>query len=83
MDMKGSTEVIDELRGEGYLVNCSYLQFLLRDRQIPTPPKGPGGCLVWSEADAQSLRGILIRRGRGPQGEDAREAGNAIHSRRQ
>ena len=65
--MKGSTEVIDELRKEGYLVNCSYVQFLLRDRQIPTPPKGPGGCLVWSEPDVQRLRGVLLRRGRGPQ----------------
>ena len=65
--MKGSTEVTDELRKEGYLVNCSYVQFLLRDRHIPTPPKGPGGCLVWSESDVQRLRGVLLRRGRGPQ----------------
>ncbi len=75
--MEGTVQVIDRLKAEGFAVSYAYLQWLLRDRQIPTPPKGFGGRLMWSEPDVQRLRGILIRRGRGPQEDGVGEVSNA------
>ncbi len=64
--MQGTTAVVDGLRAAGFRVNVGYVHWVLRDRHIPTPEKGPGGALIWSEADVLRLRGFLYRRGRGP-----------------
>ena len=66
--MRGTADVVDGLRAEGFAVTRSYVAWVLRDRHIPTPEKGPGGALIWSEADVLRLRGFLNRRGRGPKG---------------
>ena len=66
--MQGTTAVVDGLRAEGFRVNVGYVQWALRDQHIPTPEKGPGGALIWTEADARRLRSFLYRRGRGPKG---------------
>ena len=66
--MQGTSEVLDRLRAEGFEVSVGYLQYLLRERVIPTPAARIGGVFVWSPADEERLRGELIRRGRGPEG---------------
>jgi len=66
MEMQGTTPVVDRLRSEGYRVTLSYVQWLLRDRIIPSPAKGPGNVLVWSLSDSARLRAELSRRDRGP-----------------
>ena len=63
--MKGTTTVVDELRAEGYEVNCGYVQYLLRDRILVAPEKGPGGLLIWAQADIERLKATLRRRSRG------------------
>ncbi len=65
--MEGTTAVVDRLRAEGFRVNVGYVQWVLRDRHIAMPDKGPGGALIWTEADVLRLRSELIRRGRGPE----------------
>lgn len=69
--MSGTTNVVDRLRDEGFRVSCGYVQWVLRDRHIAMPAKGPGGCLLWDDADVLRLRGFLYRRGRGPKGKGA------------
>ena len=66
--MRGTADVVDGLRAEGFTVTRTYVAWVLRDRHIPTPGKGPGGALIWDEADVLRLRGFLFRRGRGPRG---------------
>ena len=66
--MLGTTAVVDGLRAEGFQVNVGYVQWVLRDRHIAMPEKGPGGVLIWTDADVQRLRSFLLRRGRGPEG---------------
>ena len=66
--MQGTADVVDGLRAEGFAVTRTYVGWALRDRHIPTPEKGPGGALIWTDADAQRLRSFLYRRGRGPKG---------------
>ena len=69
--MEGTTQVVNRLRAEGFRVNAGYVAWLIRDRWLPTPEKGPGGAFIWTDADAQRLRSFLHRRGRGPKGGDA------------
>jgi len=64
--MRGTADVVDALRAEGFEVTRTYVAWVLRDRHIPTPQKGPGGALIWEEADVLRLRSFLHRRGRGP-----------------
>lgn len=71
--MLGTTQLADELRADGYGISHAYIAYLLRERVIPTPEKGPGGVLLWSPAEAEALRRELLRRGRGPH--------SAAHSR--
>ena len=66
--MLGTTDLVDRLRAEGFAVTRTYVAWVLSDRHIPTPEKGPGGALIWSDADVLRLRGFLCRRGRGPKG---------------
>ena len=73
--MHGTTAVVDGLRAEGFRVTVGYVQWALRDRHVPTPAKGPGGALMWEEADVQRLRGFLHRRGRDPARAQRRLAG--------
>ena len=64
--MLGTSELLDRLREEGYETSHSYVAYLLRERIIPSPPKGPGGALVWGPTDIARLRAELARRRRGP-----------------
>ena len=65
--MVGTTEVVDQLRGQGYELSHAYLAYLLRERVLATPEKGPGGAFLWAEAEIAALRRELVRRGRGPE----------------
>ena len=67
MEIEGTTSVVDRLRAAGYQVSASYVQWLLRDRIIPVPPKGPGGVLLWPPQSVGRLRAELVKRGRGPE----------------
>lgn len=71
MEFEGTTAVIDRLRSQGYDVSVGYVQWLLRDRIIATPMKGPGGVLLWRPGDVRRLQDELARRGRGPAGPPA------------
>lgn len=76
--MRGTAQVVDELRAEGFAVTRTYVSWVLRDRHVPTPPKGPGGALIWADADVARLRSFLLRRSRGPalpQSESTRTSG--------
>ena len=64
--MKGTQDVLDALRAEGFRVSSAYLAWLLRDRWLESPEKAPGGAFVWTDADVQRLRSLLVRRRRGP-----------------
>ena len=64
--MIGSTELVDNLRDDGWDVSHGYVMSLIRERHLPAPPKGPGGAFVWQEADIDRLESILRRRDRGP-----------------
>ena len=66
--MKGTADVVDGLRAEGFAVTRTYVAWLLRDRHIPTPEKRPGGALIWTDGDVQRLRSFLYPRNRGPEG---------------
>jgi len=66
MEFEGTTAVIDRLRSQGYEVSTGYVQWLLRDRIIATPMKGPGGVLLWRSGDVARLQSELARRGRAP-----------------
>ena len=66
--MQGTTAVVDQFRAEGFRCNVGYVQWVLRDRHIAMPEKGPGGVFIWTDADVQRLRSFLYRRGRGPGG---------------
>ena len=67
--MKGTRQFVDELVAQGFRISRTYLGWLLRDRHIAEPPRGPGGCFLWSKADEDRLRSFLLRQGRGPQHE--------------
>jgi len=62
--MRGTAQVLDGLRREGWQVTYSYLAWLIRDRIFDPPAKGPGGARLWDEADVRRLRSELRRRGR-------------------
>ena len=64
--MQGTTEVLDGLRAEGFLVSVGYLQYLLRERIIPSPKIRVGSAFAWEEEEVARLRAELLRRGRGP-----------------
>ena len=64
--MVGTSELVTKLRAEGVQISHSYVTYLLRERVIPMPAKGPGGVLLWEPADVQRLRSELVRRGRTP-----------------
>ena len=66
--MKGTIDVVDELRSEGFAVTCGYVAWAIRDRHIPEPGRGPGNCFMWEQADTDRLRSFLRRQGRGPEG---------------
>lgn len=66
LEMDGTTAVVDRLRDQGFDVCHGYVQYLIRDRIVPSPPKGPGGVLLWEPSDVQRLRSELLRRRRGP-----------------
>jgi hypothetical protein len=65
-EMLGTTGVVDRLRAEGYDVTQSYAAYLLRERIIPSPHKGPGGVLIGLPGNVLALRDELRRRGRAP-----------------
>ena len=65
--MVGTSELLDRLREEGFEASHSYVAYLLRERIISSPPKGPGGALLWSPANVAALRRELAARGRGPE----------------
>ena len=67
MEFEGTTSVVDGLRSQGYDVTVGYVQWLLRDRIIAAPMKGPGGVLLWRPGDVARLQAELVRRGRGPE----------------
>lgn len=67
MEFEGTSSLVDRLRSEGYRVSSSYVQWLLRDRIICSPAKGPGGVLLWSPANVAALRRELAARSRGPE----------------
>ncbi len=69
IDMKGTRQLVDEMTAQGFTLTRTYLAWVLRDRHIPEPERGPGGCFLWSEADAGRLRSFLLRQGRGPEQE--------------
>ncbi len=73
---KGTTVLVDELRGEGFEIGPAYLSYLLREGSIPKPPKGPGGALVWEPQHEARLRGELRRRGRAPVNNGIGRSGN-------
>ena len=62
--MRGTVDVIDGLRAEGFAVTRTYLGFLIRDRWFSPPEKAGNGAMIWTDADVQRLRSLLIRRGR-------------------
>jgi hypothetical protein len=64
--MQGTREVVARLRDDGFAVTPSYVRFLLAESWLPSPPRGPGGCLCWSEGDTARLRVALCLRQRGP-----------------
>ena len=64
--MVGTKEAINSLRDSGYAVTAGYVAWLIRDSWLPSPEKGPGGCLCWTEADVDRLESLLKRKGRGP-----------------
>jgi hypothetical protein len=63
--MKSTAEVVDGLRSEGYVLTRTYLAWLLRDRYLP-PPQKFCESYAWTDADVDRLKGLLVRRGRGP-----------------
>ena len=63
--MLGTRAVVDGLRGQGFDVGLGYVNFLIRERHIPSPGR-IGSNLAWSDGDIQRLRSVLTRRGRGP-----------------
>lgn len=66
--MRGTADVVDGLRAEGFAVTRGYVAWAIRDRHVPEPGRGPGGCFLWVEADVDRLRSFLKRQGRGPVG---------------
>ncbi len=69
--MIGTSELVASLRSEGFEVSHSYLAYLLRERIVAAPPKGPGGVLLWEREDVERVRSELLRRDRGPVGREA------------
>lgn len=65
--MPGTSDLVDVLRAEGYEVSNAYVAYLLRERIIPAPQKGPGGALWWLPGNVLALRDELRRRGRAPE----------------
>jgi len=66
--MLGTTDVLDQLREDGFRVSAGYLRFLFRERILAPPLQRVGGVFAWDETDAERLRSLLLRRGRGPGG---------------
>ena len=68
-----TSELVDQLRKEGYRVTTGYLQFLLREHPVLKPAGKLGPLYVWEPADIERLKAALVERGRGPvqRGEDA------------
>jgi hypothetical protein len=65
--MQGTKEVVDALTAQGYLITRTYLAWIIRDRHVPEPQRGPGSCFLWSEGDVDRLKSFLKRMNRGPQ----------------
>ena len=66
MPVVGTRELLARLRADGYAVNQSYVQWLVRDAHIPTPRVGPGRSWLWTPVDEGRLCAELRRRGRAP-----------------
>lgn len=64
--MIGSSQVVRELKKEGYKISHSYLAYLLREDIICLPAKGPGGVYLWESNNVEELIDELRQRGRGP-----------------
>ncbi len=64
--MTGTSDLLERLRDEGYEVSHTYIAYLIRERTVPVPPKGPGGAFLWSPVEIAALRRELTRRGCGP-----------------
>jgi len=62
----GTTAMLDGFREQGYRISSNYLAYLLRERVVPSPAKGPGGAFFWMPADVDVLAAELLRRSRGP-----------------
>lgn len=62
--MRSTTEVVDELRTDGFRVTPGYIAWVLRDRHIPEPEQKLGNAFIWTEADVDRLRSFLRRQGR-------------------
>ena len=68
MIYKSTVQVVQELKGRGYEVNLGFVSWILRERIIAAPEKGPGGSFLWDTPDIERLESELRRRGRGPVG---------------
>ena len=69
--MVGTTQMLEQLRGEGYQVSPGYLQYLLREGLLTAPQKVFCGIYVWGPSDVSRLQSLLRRRGRGPEKAEA------------
>ena len=74
--MQATSDVVQNLKAEGFSVNCGYVSYVLRERLIARPQK-VGGIWLWDEPDADRLRSLLRRRGRGPV---QTHAGSLVHA---
>lgn len=65
---KSTVQVVMELQEVGYRISNGLVAWLLRERIIAAPDKGPGGAFLWTLPDIERLESELLRRGRGPEG---------------
>ncbi len=64
---KGTREVIDTFREQGYTINYDWLRWLMRARHFEEPEKVLT-VWVWEKDDISRLRKVLNKRGKGPKG---------------
>lgn len=64
--MKGTAQVVDELRNVGYRVTLGYVFFLIREKHVAAPDQRVGDAYLWEQEDIDRLASQLRRRGRGP-----------------
>lgn len=67
--MLATNEIIELLTREGFRLDGPYVK-MLTSRGYISPPAKIAGRFLWQKADADRLRSILRRRGRGPGGEN-------------